>query len=232
MLNTSAGAGRLEATPEVGGRRYGSAQPCRRSRPGASAGRRLRCVPARPRRTGPSACRVADGRAGGHADIGLRETGCITCNQSGWLPGRARGATNDAEVRRVPRSCGAGRAAVAEPGDDAPDATGCSRVHRGASRCNDDAGHATESAASSLHQIQADREVPGHRSRAARPAGRGHRRAARCAAGSACSREVPNVASDATPRPSTQVRMVWRIQCMLTCWVLTHGRCSPRRSHR
>ena len=157
----------------------------------------------RPRRTGPSACRVADGRAGGRADIGLRGAGCITCNQSGWLPGRARGATNDAEVRRVPRSRGAGRAAVAEPGDDAPDATGCSRVHRGASRCNDDAGHATESAASSLHQIQADCEVPGHRSRAARPAGRGHRRAARCAAGSACSRELRNVASDATPRPST-----------------------------
>src|SRR5439155_7483590 len=46
MLNTSAGAERLEATPEVGGCRYGSAQPCRRSRPGASAGRRLRRVAA------------------------------------------------------------------------------------------------------------------------------------------------------------------------------------------
>ena len=157
----------------------------------------------RPRRVGPSACRVADGRAGGRADIGLRGQGCIRCNESGWLPGRARDVANDAEVRRVPRSCGAGRAPLAGPGDDAPDATGCSRMHRGASRCNDDAGHATESAASSLHQIQADREVPGHRSRAGGPAGRGHRRAARCAAGSACSRELPNVASDATPRPSS-----------------------------
>ena len=35
MLNTSAGAGRLEATPKVGGYGSGSAQPCRRSRPGS-----------------------------------------------------------------------------------------------------------------------------------------------------------------------------------------------------
>jgi hypothetical protein len=155
---------------------------------------------------GAPACRRAAWLTGARTSVS--GAGCITCNQSGWVPGRARGAANDAEVRRVPRSCGAGRAPVAEPGDDAPGATGCSRVHRGASRCNDDAGHATESAASSLHQIQADCEVPGHRSRAARPAGRGHRRAARCAAGSACSRELQNVASDATPRPSIRVPSV------------------------
>ena len=114
-----------------------------------------------------SAYRGADGRTGGHANIRLRGRGCITCNDSGWLPGRARSATNDAEVQRVPRSGGAGRAPLAGPGDDAPGAAGCSRMHHDASRRHDDAGHATESAASSLHQIQADREVPGHRSRAA-----------------------------------------------------------------
>jgi len=97
--------------------------------------------------------------------------GCIRCNESGWLPGRACGATDDAELPRDPRSCGAGRVPLAGSGDDAPDATGCSRMHRDASRRNDDAGHATESAASLLHQVRADGEVPGHRSRAAvRPA--------------------------------------------------------------
>jgi hypothetical protein len=117
-------------------------------------------------RGGPSACRAADGRAGGRANIRLRRRGCIRCNESGWLPGRARGATDDAQIQRVPRSCGAGRAPLAGPGDDARSAAGCSRMHRDASRRNDDADHATESAASSLRQIQADREVPGHRSRA------------------------------------------------------------------
>ena len=57
MLNTSAGAGRLEATPKVGDYVYGSAQPCRGSRPGASAGRRLRCAAA------TSAARRPVGRA-------------------------------------------------------------------------------------------------------------------------------------------------------------------------
>ena len=99
--------------------------------------------------------------------------GCMRCNESGWLPGQARDVANDAEARRVPRSCGAGPAPLTGTADDAPDATGCSRMHRDASRRNDDARRATESAASSLHQIQADHEVPGHRGRAALPAGRG-----------------------------------------------------------
>ena len=48
----------------------------------------------------------------------------------------------------------------------------------------------------------------------------------------ASPRQSRNVASDATPRPSTQVRVVCRIQCMLICCVRTQGRCRPRRSHR
>ena len=35
--------------------------------------------------------------------------GCIRCNESGWWPGQVRGAPDDAEVRRVPRSCEARR---------------------------------------------------------------------------------------------------------------------------
>ena len=96
---------------------------------------------------------------------------------------------------------------------DAPGATGCSRMHRDASSRNDDAGHATESAASSLHQIQADREVPGHRSRRGGLAGRGHRRVARCAAGSARSRELPNDASDAILPIFASVMKILRKSC-------------------
>src|ERR1035438_2040336 len=69
--------------------------------------------------------------------------------------------------------------------DDAPDATGCSRMHRDASRRNYDARRATESAASSLHQIQADHEVPGHRGRTA----------LRQAEGAATPHAAPQVAS-------------------------------------
>src|SRR5690348_11601587 len=98
MLNTSAGAGRLEATPQVGDYGYGSAQRCPRSRPGVSAGRRLRCVAATP--AAAAAPRRAAWLTGelGAANIRLRGRGCIRCNESGWLPGRARGATDDAEV--------------------------------------------------------------------------------------------------------------------------------------
>jgi hypothetical protein len=46
-------------------------------------------------------------------------------------------------------------APLAGAGDDALDAAGCCRMHRDPSRRNDDAHHATESAASSLHQIKA-----------------------------------------------------------------------------
>ena len=31
---------------------------------------------------------------------------------------------------------------------------------------------------------------------------------------------------------STQVRVVWRSQWVLMCWLATQGRCSLRRSHR
>ena len=41
----------------------------------------------------------------------------------------------------------------------------------------------------------------------------------------ACATAKPN-------RRSTQVKMVCRIQCVLTCWVSTQGRCSPSRFHR
>jgi hypothetical protein len=54
----SARAGCLGATPQVGEYGCGSAQPWRRPRPGASAGRRLRCVAA------TSAARQARRRAG------------------------------------------------------------------------------------------------------------------------------------------------------------------------
>jgi hypothetical protein len=138
-----------------------------------------------PRRVGPAACRVAGGRAGGRANSGLRagmhevQRELLVPRWDAWRDQRCGGPARPSQLRWRP-------AAVAESGDDAPDATGCSRVHRDVSRRNDDAGHATESTASSLHQIQVGHEVPGHRSRAVGPAGRGHRRAACCAAGSAC----------------------------------------------
>lgn len=120
----------------------------------------------------------------------------MRCNESGWLPGGTHGAGYDA-------GSGASLAVAVPAGRRSlglvmmyPMHPAAPRCIGGSSRRNDDAGHATESAASSLHQIQAAREVPGHRSRAVGPAARGHRRAARCDAGSACSRELPNVASD------------------------------------
>jgi hypothetical protein len=85
MLNTSAGAGRLEATPQVGDYGYGSAQSWRRSRPGASAGRRLRCVAATSAAHRPVTCRVAGGElaaprtsvyGGGDASGAMRAAGC------------------------------------------------------------------------------------------------------------------------------------------------------------
>jgi len=167
MLNTSAGAGawRLLLRLVVAGTDLPSrvAGPGQERLPvGGCDGWRPR-----PRRTGPSACRVADRRAGGRADIGLRGRDASHATRAAGCQVGPVARPMMREVRRVPRSCGAGRAPVAEPGDDAPDATGCSRVHRDISRRNDDAGHATESAASSLHQIQAACEIPGHRSRAA-----------------------------------------------------------------
>ena len=171
------------------------------------------CRP-RPRHGGASACHVADGRAGRLRGRLSPGAGCMRCNESGWLPGQARDVANDAAARRVPCSCGAGRAALTGTADDAPDATGCTRMHHDASRRNDDACRATVSAASSLHQIQADHEVPGHHSRTALWQAGGRRNAARCAAGSACSREVPNDASDATPRPFIRSAAVWRRSCI------------------
>ena len=135
--------------------------------------------------------------------------GCIRCNESGWLPGQARDVTNDAEARRVPCSCGAGRAPPAGSGDDAPGATGCSRMHRDASRRNDDAGHAAESAASSLHRIHAGREVPGHCSRAA----------ARKADGTAGPHAAPQAA-----RVHANCRMMHEMQlCSFATWSRAGG---------
>ena len=166
-LNTSAGAGRLEAAPGLvitGMDLRGRVACPGQERPPAGdcdACRHVRGMAARRRAAWPTG-ELAAART---SVSGAR--GCIRCNESGWLPGQARDVTNDAEARRVPCSCGAGRAPPAGSGDDAPGATGCSRMHRDASRRNDDAGHAAESAASSLHRIHAGREVPGHCSRAA-----------------------------------------------------------------
>ena len=171
--NTSAGAGRLETTPGL--------VITGMDLPGHGAGPGQEPPPAsdcdarqpRPRPSGASACGAADGRAGGCGNVRRRARGCMRCNESGWLPGQAPDVANDAEAWRVPRSCGAGRTPLTWTNDDAPGATGCPRMQRDASRRNHDARGATESAASSLHQIQADHEVPGHRGRAALPAGRG-----------------------------------------------------------
>jgi hypothetical protein len=172
-LNTSAGAGRLKATPRLV--IAGMDLPGHGARPGQGPPPATGCDAWRPRpqRGGASGCGVADGRAGGCGNLRRRARRCMRCNESGWLPGQTRDVAEDAEAWRVPSSCGAGRAPLTGTADDTPGATGCSRMHRDASRRNYDARRATESAASSLHQIQADHEVPGHRSCAALPADRG-----------------------------------------------------------
>ena len=73
-----------------------------------------------------------------------------------------RPGTPLAAMRRPPRParCTAG---------DASGATRCSRMHPDASRGNDDALHATGSAASSLHPMRPAHEIPGHRRCAAAP---------------------------------------------------------------
>jgi hypothetical protein len=126
--------------------------------------------------------------------------GCMRCNESRWLPGQARDVTSDAEARRVRRSCGAG--GQRSPGPPMmrpvqPAAPGCIAMPAGATMMH----------AAQRHQphhrcigSRRDDEVPSHRSRTALRQAEGRRNAACCAAGSACSREVPNVASDATPR--------------------------------
>jgi hypothetical protein len=172
-LNTSAGAGRLEATPglvitgmDLPGHGAGPGQ----EPPPATGCTRVghvRGMAARRRAAWPT----RELAAAGTSVAGAR--GCMRCDESGWWPGQTRDVANDVEAWRVPRSCGAGRAPLTGTADDAPDSTGCSRMHRDASRSNYDARGATESAASSLHQIQADHEVPGHRGRAALPADRG-----------------------------------------------------------
>ncbi len=166
--NTSAGAGRLEATPGLvitgmdlrGPWSRGQVRSLHRPAAVTRAGH-VRGMAARRR----AAWLTGELAAAGTSVSGAR--GCMRCNESGWLPGQARDVANDAEARRVPCSCGAGRAPLTGTAGDEPDATGCSGMHRDASRRNDDARRATASAASSLHQIQADHEVPGHRSRTA-----------------------------------------------------------------
>src|SRR2546421_13130194 len=99
-LNTSAGARRLEATPGLV--TTGMDLPGRGAGPGQEpppADGCDACRP-RPRHGGASACRVADGRAGGCGNVRLRGAGCIRCNESGWLPGQARDVGTDAEGRR------------------------------------------------------------------------------------------------------------------------------------
>ena len=76
-------------------------------------------------------------------------------------------------------------------------------MQRDASRRNDDARRATKSAASSLHQIQAHHEVPGHRSRAA----------ARRAEGTA----GPHAAAQAA-RVHANCRMMQQMQLRSLAW--------------
>jgi len=164
-LSTSAGVGRLEATPRVDNYGYESARPC--SSPGQerlSAATAMRAGHVRVTVARRRAAWVTGELAAGGTSVPVAR-GCIRCNGSGRLPGQARDVTGKAEAGRGPCSCGAGRAPLTVAAGDAPAATGCSRMHRDTRRCNDDAATATSSAASSLHQIQAAREVPGHRSR-------------------------------------------------------------------
>ena len=89
----------------------------------------------RPRRVGPAACRVADGRAGGRAHIRRRGRGCMRCNESGWLPGGTPGAASDAEVgASLAAAVPAGRRSLGQAmmHPMQPAAPGCMRVPAGA----------------------------------------------------------------------------------------------------
>jgi hypothetical protein len=133
--------GCLEATPRVDNYGYESARPC--SSPGQerlSAATAMRAGHVRVTVARRRAAWVTGELAAGGTSVPVAR-GCIRCNGSGRLPGQARDVTGKAEAGRGP----------------------CS--YRDTRRCNDDAATATSSAASSLHQIQAAREVPGHRSR-------------------------------------------------------------------
>ena len=196
MLNTSAGAGARRLLPRLV--ITGTDLPGRVAGPGPERPPVGDCDAwrPRPRHVGPSACRVADGRAGGRPSIRLRGRGCTGCNESGWLPGRARGVTDDAEVQRVPRSCGAGRAPLAGSGDDAPDATGCSRMHRDGSRRM--MMQATQRNLLHHRCIRSRRTVKSQVTAATRRPGsprapQGHMLRRR-----QCSRNLPNDAADAT----------------------------------
>ena len=108
------------------------------------------------------------------------------------------------------RRPGASLAAAAPAGQRSPGPPVMRPVQPAAPGCIAMPAGATMMHAAQRHQphhrcirSRQDHEVPGHRSRTALRQAEGRRNAARCAAGSACSREVPNVASDATPRPST-----------------------------
>jgi hypothetical protein len=59
----------------------------------------------------------------------------------------------------------AGRAPLTGTAGDASDATRVLRMHRGGSRRNEDACHATASDATSLHLVRAADDTPGHRRR-------------------------------------------------------------------
>ena len=214
MLNTSAGAGSPGGYSRVGDYRTGL--------PGCAAGPGQEPPPVggcdawrpRPRRVGPAACRVGDGRAGGRANICLGARGCMRCNESGWLPGGTRG-------RLVVRRSGASLAAAVPAGRRSLGQAMMHPMQRAAPGCNGVPAGATMMHAAQRHQphhrcigSRRDHEVPGHRSRTALRQAEGRRNAARCAAGSACSREVPNVASDATPRPFSRVASECLSECM------------------
>ena len=112
------------------------------------------------------ACLTGELAAAGTFVAGAR--GCMRWNESGWLPGqgvtwpmmRRPGASLAAAARLAGhRSPGPPMMRLMQPA-----APGCIAMPAAAAH---DARRATASAASSLHQVQADHEVPGHRSRTA-----------------------------------------------------------------
>jgi len=101
--------------------------------------------------------------------------GCMRCNESGWLPGQAREVADGAEARRVPRSCGAGRATLTGPPvmhPVQPAAPGCIAAPAGATMMHAAQRHRPHHRCIGSRR---DHEVPGHRSRKAlRQAGAPH----------------------------------------------------------
>ena len=140
-LNTSAEAGRLDATPWVGDHRYGL--PGRAAGPGQVRPAADGCDASgpRPRHGGASACVWLTGELAVAVTSVSEARGCTRCNEGGWLPAQAHDVTKPSAslAAAVPAGHRWPRPPVRHPVQ--PAATGCIAMPAAATMMQAAQGH-------------------------------------------------------------------------------------------